>query len=134
MTYSWSAASLLNLKGVHPDLRKVADLALKYTTVDFRVVDGVRTLAEQKRYLKQGRTTTLNSMHLVRKDGYGHAIDFVALTRGQPDWFHIANFVVIGAAFKRASKELGIPIVWGGDWKTFKDYGHIELDRKRYPG
>ena len=29
-------------------------------------------------------------------------------------------------------KELNIPIVWGGDWKTFKDGPHFELDRNVY--
>ncbi|MEZ8138652.1 M15 family metallopeptidase, partial [Vibrio splendidus] len=28
--------------------------------------------------------------------------------------------------------ELGIPIVWGGDWVSFKDGPHIELDRAHY--
>ena len=37
------------------------------------------------------------------------------------------------AAFKQAAKELKVPIVWGGDWRTFKDGPHIELDRKAYP-
>jgi peptidoglycan L-alanyl-D-glutamate endopeptidase CwlK len=34
---------------------------------------------------------------------------------------------------KAAAKELGVSIVWGGDWRTFKDGPHFELDRKFYP-
>jgi peptidoglycan L-alanyl-D-glutamate endopeptidase CwlK len=26
-----------------------------------------------------------------------------------------------------------VPIVWGGDWRTFKDGPHFELDRRKYP-
>jgi peptidoglycan L-alanyl-D-glutamate endopeptidase CwlK len=26
-----------------------------------------------------------------------------------------------------------VPIVWGGDWRTFKDMPHFELDRRKYP-
>ncbi len=35
-------------------------------------------------------------------------------------------------AFKQAAKELNIPIVSGGDWKTFRDFPHIELSRAVY--
>ena len=34
-------------------------------------------------------------------------------------------------AAKAARKE-GVPSVWGGDWKTFKDGPHFELDRRVY--
>ena len=39
----------------------------------------------------------------------------------------------IGAAMKAAAKELGVPIVWGGDWASFRDGPHFELDRTAYP-
>ena len=39
----------------------------------------------------------------------------------------------LGAAMKAAAKELGVPIVWGGDWPTFRDGPHFELDRTAYP-
>jgi peptidoglycan L-alanyl-D-glutamate endopeptidase CwlK len=38
----------------------------------------------------------------------------------------------IADAFKAAGKELKIPIVWGGDWKSFVDMPHVELDRRVY--
>lgn len=34
---------------------------------------------------------------------------------------------------KAAAKELGVLIVWGGDWTSFRDGPHFELDRKAYP-
>jgi peptidoglycan L-alanyl-D-glutamate endopeptidase CwlK len=34
---------------------------------------------------------------------------------------------------KAAAKEHGVAIVWGGDWRTFKDGPHFELDRGVYP-
>jgi peptidoglycan L-alanyl-D-glutamate endopeptidase CwlK len=34
---------------------------------------------------------------------------------------------------KTAAAELGVAIVWGGDWKSFKDGPHFELDKKVYP-
>jgi len=34
---------------------------------------------------------------------------------------------------KDAAKQEGFSIVWGGDWRTFKDGPHFELNRKDYP-
>ena len=31
---------------------------------------------------------------------------------------------------KKAADMLDTPIVWGGDWKTFKDYPHFELKER----
>ena len=29
---------------------------------------------------------------------------------------------------KQAAKELGVNIVWGGDWKSFKDGPHFQIE------
>jgi peptidoglycan L-alanyl-D-glutamate endopeptidase CwlK len=34
---------------------------------------------------------------------------------------------------KAAAAEEGVALVWGGDWKTFRDGPHFELSRTRYP-
>jgi peptidoglycan L-alanyl-D-glutamate endopeptidase CwlK len=74
-----------------------------------------------------GASKTLRSRHLT-----GHAIDFAPLVGGEVTW-KWPPFAMVAAAFKRAAAELGVPILWGGDWRTFRDGPHIELDRKRYP-
>lgn len=128
MTKRWGKTSLFNLEGIKPDLRKLADRALQLSTTDFRVVDGLRTIEEQRRNVKKGVSKTMRSRHLT-----GHAIDFAALTDdGDVDWNTIPKYKAIGAAFKRAAKELGIKIEWGGDW-NWKDWGHIQLDWATYP-
>lgn len=127
--------SLLNLQGVHPALVKLVQaVAADPKVVPFRIIDGLRTLDEEKINKAKGTSQTLNSMHLKRSDGWGHAVDFVVLTNGQPDWFHISYFLSIVGTFKQYSATLKIPIVSGSDWKTLKDYGHIELNRNQYPG
>jgi peptidoglycan L-alanyl-D-glutamate endopeptidase CwlK len=124
---TWGKTSLYNLKGIHPDLRQLADRALYLSPVDFRIVDGLRTLAEQKENLKKGVSKTLRSRHLT-----GHAIDFAVLKLGEIDWYDLTSFGVIGQCFRTASAELKIKIVWGGEWK-WKDWGHIQLDWGAYP-
>ncbi|MCA3281062.1 MAG: M15 family metallopeptidase [Roseomonas sp.] len=32
-----------------------------------------------------------------------------------------------------AAREYGVPIIWGGDWASFPDGPHFELDRVKYP-
>lgn len=120
-------ASEKRLKGVKPNLIKVVRRADEITTQPFRVVQGNRTLAEQKRLYAQGRTRpgpkvtwTLNSRHIG-----GNAIDFAALVRGQISW-NAKYYPAVVKAFKQASKELKIPIIAGADWKA-RDWGHIQL-------
>ena len=89
----------------------------------------------QRELLKAKATTTMNSRHLT-----GHAIDFYAwmdIDRdGKVEFEEMSAYPLmkeIADAIKMAASELQIPIVWGGDWKKFKDYPHIELDRRKYP-
>lgn len=125
--FKWSKRSLGELEGIHKDLRKVTDLALKYSPYDFIITDGKRTLAEQRKHVANGASKTMKSRHLT-----GHAVDFVAVVNKKVTW-NYTYMKAISDAFKRAAKELGIPIVWGGDWKSFQDTPHIELNKTKYP-
>jgi peptidoglycan L-alanyl-D-glutamate endopeptidase CwlK len=127
MTYRLSQRSLSKLTGVHPDLVRVVKRAIQLTEIDFTITEGRRTLARQKQLVAAGASRTLNSRHIT-----GHAIDFAALVSGKVRW-DWPLYAIIADAFKRAAKELGVFIVWGGDWKSFKDGPHVELDRKHYP-
>lgn len=119
--------SKLNLRGVHPDLLAVVQNALQRCEVDFTVLEGVRTMDRQKELLKAGATTTLNSRHLT-----GHAVDLGAIIGGKVRWdwplYHKIN-----QAMQYASKDLNIPVEWGGDWKNFPDGPHWQLPWKEYP-
>jgi peptidoglycan L-alanyl-D-glutamate endopeptidase CwlK len=69
----------------------------------------------------------MRSRHLT-----GHAVDLGALIGGQVRW-DWPLYYKIADAMKRAAKELGIPIEWGGDWQKFKDGPHFQLPWKEYP-
>lgn len=124
--YVLGTVSKNNLKGVHPDLVKVVEKAITLTEIDFRVTEGLRSKTRQIELVNKGASKTLNSRHIT-----GHAVDVVALIGGSVRW-DWPLYDKIAKAFKQASKELNIPIVWGGDWKTFKDGPHFELDRNVY--
>jgi peptidoglycan LD-endopeptidase CwlK len=118
--YRFSARSYENLLGVRPELVAVATLALERTTVDFAVIDGLRTLEEQREHVKNGVSWTMDSKHLD-----GRAIDVMAYFQGEGRW-EAQLYGPIAEAFKSGAADLRVPIIWGGDW-THKDYGHFEL-------
>ncbi len=127
MTFSLSTRSYHNLEGVHPDLVRVVERAIALSSVDFTVTEGLRSQSRQKQLVAAGASQTMNSRHLT-----GHAVDLAALVGGKVSW-DWPLYYKIADAMKAAAKELGVSIVWGGDWKSFKDGPHFELDRKVYP-
>lgn len=118
--------SLQRLEPVHRDLRAVVLRASEISDLDFIVTEGLRTRARQAALVKAGASRTMNSRHLT-----GHAVDLAARVDGQVRW-DFPLYDKLAESMKTAAKELGISITWGGDWKTFKDGPHFELDRKVY--
>lgn len=127
MAFRLSPRSLERLTGVHPDLQKVVKLAIEITSIDFGITEGVRDAERQKKLYDAGLSKTLNSRHLT-----GHAVDVVAYHDGAVTWAWPA-YEIVADAFKEAARRLAVPIVWGGDWRSFKDGPHFELDREAYP-
>jgi peptidoglycan L-alanyl-D-glutamate endopeptidase CwlK len=123
----------LRLAGLHPDLVRVVERAR--LAMPFIVVEGMRSRERQERLVAIGASQTLNSRHLT-----GHAVDLAywlddgdgAPEAGEVRWdWPLAR--KIAAAMKAAATEEGVVLVWGGDWKTFRDGPHFELSRTRYP-
>ena len=128
--HSFSKRSLGNLEGIHEDLRAVCEKAIELSEefgVDFIVTDGCRTMEEQVAFVKAGKSRTLHSRHLG-----GFAVDVVALVNGRVS-YDKEPMSRVAACFKKAALKLRIPLNWGGDWKTFKDTPHFELDKGSYP-
>ena len=124
MTYKLSLRSRQRLSGVHPDLVAVVKRAIEITEQDFAVTEGVRHVERQRQLVAKGASTTMNSRHLT-----GHAVDLVPWPVSW-DW---EDFYPIADAMNEAAEELGVAITWGGEWKTFADGPHFELDWKKYP-
>ena len=119
--------SLKCLEGVHPDIAAVV-LRADELGARMHITCGLRTVEEQTRLVKAGKSRTMKSRHLT-----GHAVDFVVAEPGGGVSYDHDDMAACAAIFKQAAEELGIPIEWGGDWKSFVDTPHIELDRKVYP-
>ena len=124
MGYTLGNKSRRRLYGVHPDLVLVVNKAIEITTQDFTVLEGLRTLERQQQLYNTGKSKTMNSRHLT-----GHAVDLAPWPISW-DWEY---FYPIAEAMKDASDEVGVPIEWGGDWKSFPDGPHFQLPHKDYP-
>lgn len=128
------ASSEARLVGVHPDLVRVVRRAAEISALPFRILEGVRTLARQKQLVAKGASQTLRSRHIpAGRPSVAHAVDLGALVGGSVRW-DWPLYDRLAVAMKQAAHDVGVPIEWGGDWKTFKDGPHFQLPWAKYPG
>lgn len=133
--YRLSASSLAKLEGVHPDLQRVIHRAIAITDIDFKVIEGLRSVERQRELVKRGASKTMNSRHLS-----GHAVDIVPLEDTNRDgkissaemWAWPAYYK-LAKVIKQAARDVGVKLQWGGDWVKFKDGPHWQLPWKHYP-
>lgn len=117
------------LSQVHPDLVKIMQAA-KQEPQPFQIVYGIRTIEAQAEALAKGNSTTMHSRHLPNVKGLACAVDVAAMIDGKLSFApgHEAHvFGLIALEVKAAAELLSIPLEWGGDWKSFKDWGHFQL-------
>lgn len=133
MTRNWDKVSVERLKGVHPDLRRLADAVLQAAPWPIRVTEGLRTLERQKHLVAIKASKTMNSRHLT-----GHAIDVVPLVDldrdGKIETEELYNkelFRQLIPIAKEQADKLKIEVTWGYDWGW--DMPHWELNRRYYP-
>lgn len=126
MTFSFGNKSKERLNGVHSDMVKVMEEAIKESPLDFSITEGLRTRERQQELFSAGKSQTMNSRHLT-----GKAVDIAVLVDGQITW-EFPKYQIVADHIKKVAKELGIDIVWGGDWVSFRDGPHIELHRSKY--
>jgi len=127
MAFKLGPRSLLNLRGVHPDLVRVVKHAIGISDIDFTVIEGLRSPARQKELFAKGATKTMRSRHI-----HGFAVDIAPYVGGGIRW-DWPLFDHIETAMKKAAKLENVPITWGGDWKSFKDGPHWELPHANHP-
>jgi peptidoglycan L-alanyl-D-glutamate endopeptidase CwlK len=125
-------------EGLHPHVAQQADLLVQQAAdkgISIIITDGFRSFEEQDSLYARGRTSG-GSIVTHAQGGesfhnFGLAVDFAILSNngnplwdmqydgngnGQSDWME-----VVGLA-----KNLGFE--WGGDWKHFKDYPHLQMN------
>lgn len=99
-----------NLATVKPRLQVFARELLRRSPVDFRVIEGLRSIERQRSLFNSGASQTMNSRHLT-----GDAIDLVAWIDGEPDW-DWDNVFAISAHAPAAAQAAGLKVRWGAAW------------------
>ena len=110
------------LTGVHPLLCEVMEKAYLRSSIKFKITEGMRALDKQKKLMEVGATRTMKSRHLI-----GQACDIVCLVDGEVRW-DWPLYKQVADTVKQVAKELDVTITWGGDWKTFKDGPHFQIE------
>lgn len=129
----FSQRSLTRLAGAHPDLRRVFNRAIADTDLDFTILEVLRTMDRQRVLFAQGATKTMKSRHLPHGgDGLSRAVDAAPMIGGEVSW-DWPLYRRLSLIIKQAAADEGVPIEWGGDWRTFKDGPHWQLPWKEYP-
>ena len=135
MSFKLSNRSLSNLKQCHPQLCVVVARAIQISDVDFIVGAGIRSLEEQRENVRKGVSKTMDSKHLPQGDGMSHAVDLWPWVNGEIPWNDLSEFRRVADAMLQAADELGVDLLWGGDWDRdgdssdhdFIDGPHFEL-------
>ena len=110
MTYRLSRRSLDNLEGVDESLVAVVRMAILNSKVDFGVIQGLRTIEQQKELVAKGASQTMKSKHLE-----GRAVDLMAYINGRGSW-ELNVYDEVADAMKEAADMLGVKIRWGAAW------------------
>jgi peptidoglycan L-alanyl-D-glutamate endopeptidase CwlK len=133
-----SHASMMRLFGVHPLLVKVVHDAVGSCPIQFAVTEGCRSIARERQLMAQGFSALKDPYHCrhvpTGQPATGKAVDLAPLDEHKlPTWQYIPPFLIIAEHMKAAAAKLHVPIDWGGDWHTFKDYPHFQLPYAEYP-
>ncbi len=142
----FGTTSQRNLAEAHHDLQRLFNFVIQYW--DCSVIDGARTVAEQRQNVLKGVSKTMNSMHLPQADGTAHAVDVMPFPF---DWnkiekglraiktadggMEIAEVYMFQGFVAGAAAVMGIKIRQGADWnsnrqfddQTFHDLPHTEM-------
>lgn len=128
MPFDLTPADEQKLAGVHPKLAAVIRRAARTSQQRFKVLEGLRSVERQRQLVAKGASKTMNSRHLT-----GHAVDIAPIDGGGNVSWDWPLYHKLAPVVKAAAKAEGVPIEWGGDWKSFKDGPHWQLPFAQFP-
>lgn len=130
-----------HLAGVHPKLQQIYNKAIELW--DCTIIDGFRTIEEQRKNVAKGVSKTMYSKHLGGKaiDAMPYPIDWIAIEKGLNAVKRIDGGMQVLEAYMfqgfiaGIAHAQGIKIRQGVDWdsnrdfenQTFHDIPHTEL-------
>ena len=151
MTYDsenkWGERSLRVLAELEPDLRVIMGDALRMCEIDFGLVDGARTIEEQRQYFKEGKSKVNPDAYATPAELYkaakhivgpgmpkSRAVDIVIGVPGKA--YDISHLCYVAGIIMACARVRGITIRWGGNFdrdneileQPFVDSVHFEID------
>ena len=125
--FQLSSKSKQRREGVDPRLIEISDLAIQITVVYFgHPADAGKRTAERQNELYLDGKSKADGYNKLSRHQSGKALDFYAFVDGKASW-DTEHLAMVAAAFLQAASILGYKLKWGGLWKSFKDYPHVEL-------
>lgn len=109
--FKLSMRSKNNLVGVKNDLVDVINRAIAITSVDFGVIEGLRSIEKQKQNVKSGASQTMSSKHLT-----GNAVDLIAYDEKGKVTYELKYYFEIAHAVRTAARDKETAIKWGAAW------------------
>jgi peptidoglycan L-alanyl-D-glutamate endopeptidase CwlK len=131
--------SIQRINTLHPAIREKIKAMYLYANnyllpigVRLRITQALRTIEEQNALYAQGRTMpgkiVTNAKGGESNHNYGIAIDIcILIDKDNNGTFETVDWDINSMHFQRVKdyfKKQGL--LWGGDWKSFKDYPHFE--------
>lgn len=108
--FKLSRRSLDRLEGVDERLVSVVKFAIHATKTDFGVIQGLRTVEQQKELVAKGASQTMKSKHLD-----GLAVDLMAYINGRGSW-ELNLYDDLADAMKEGAELAGVSVRWGAAW------------------
>ncbi len=119
-----SASSQARLDLAHPLLRKLfAACAADPECPPFAVLDSQRGRQAQEKAFALGHSRA-HFGQSAHNWSPAVALDVVPYPI---DWNNLTRFKALSAFVLAKAAKLGVPITWGGSWKSLKDMPHYEL-------
>jgi len=97
---------------------------------NIQVSCGKRGKADQELAYKNGTSRAHYGQSPHNTDPDSNAIDFVFVNAGKCDW-SIKPYLLMIIKAKEIAKEKGLTLTYGGEFKSLKDYPHIEITNWR---
>lgn len=97
-------------------------------TVDCTIICGHRDRNSQEKAFREGYSKKHwpDSLHNTHPSLAVDVAPYDAETRSIP-WDNIEAFENFGKHVKDVASRLGVDVMWGGDWGSFKDYPHWQV-------
>ncbi len=123
----WDLVTEIRIRSLHPLVQDKARAFINKAEaagIHLRVTSAHRSYSEQNKLYAQGRTTpgtiVTNARGGESYHNFGLAIDVVPIVNGKADWNTDWNRIAA------IGKSEGFS--WGGDWTSFKDKPHFQMN------